>query len=1052
MRFIGDFHIHSHYSRATSRDLTPENLALWGQRKGLAVVGTGDFTHPGWTAELKEKLQGAEEGLFVLKEPLSGDRGASTRFLLTAEISTIYKYGEKVRKVHHLIFAPGFETVFRIQQKIERLGGNIRSDGRPILGMDSRDLLELCLEADEDILFVPAHIWTPWFSALGSKSGFDTIRECYRDLADHIFAVETGLSSDPPMNWICSFLDDYTVISNSDAHSPEKLGRESCLFDTGLSYPEITGALKEGRKAGFRGTVEFFPQEGKYHHDGHRKCGVSWDPLTTERHGGICPVCGKPVTVGVLNRIAQLADRRDITERPERDPFYSLIPLKEILAELEGVGAGSKKVGELYDAYLRRLGSELDILLRLDLEDLRHEMGPEAALSIQRMRERRVQVSAGYDGEYGRVNLLCPGEAHAPGAEEGTLFGEPENPAGEGLEPLEFLEFDVAAYREEKKIHQNSMVSSINVKDDRAFTAGSKGLNPEQKEAVMYNGGMSLILAGPGTGKTRTVVEKILHLVRTGTAPEGIIAVTFANKAAGQLRERIEAAGIAAADRLFEPGKVGVFTFHGLGLAILKEQLPLLGRDDDFSIIDEDEQAFLVTEKTECSAGDRKKLIEYAGNVKSGLLPVPDDADDDYNRFRGYQDMLKRNNCFDYDDLVYLPVRLFEGVPGKAEAFQERIHHLIVDEYQDINPMQHALLRLLAKNASICAVGDRNQSIYSFRGGSPESIDRFTLDFPGARVFHLSRSYRCPDTFLKAASQVLGEGESLLTGLAEEVSVRILKAPSAASEAEQLARDMEERSGGMGFFSLDSHVADSSTEGDTSLSEIAVLCRTSLLMPPLEKAFRDHRIPYRIIRAESLFKKEPYRSFFSFVRSSRRKSRLLDPPPVSLEEALEGFAASGNLRAGESDLMDMKTDLSPYWKEGEGVREFLEHARLGSDLDRYDPRIQAVTVMTIHAAKGLEFDTVYIPGCEDSVIPCSLAGEEVKDEEEEKRLLYVAMTRAKGNLILSYAEKRTIFGKTRPQKQSPFLISIEKDLLKRQEVRFQGDRGKTLDQLLLFKE
>ncbi|MCD4694768.1 MAG: endonuclease Q family protein, partial [Bacteroidales bacterium] len=285
MKFIGDFHIHSHFSIATSKELQPEYLDYWARKKGIKVVGTGDFTHPGWTKELKEKLEPAEEGLFKVKTefkkripfPVKGD----VRFLLTAEISNIYKKNGKVRKVHNVVFAPSFEVVEKIQGKLSALGFNITSDGRPILGLDSRDLLNICLDASEDIFFVPAHIWTPWFSALGSKSGFDSIDECYDDLSEYIYAVETGLSTDPPMNWMVSPLDKYTLISNSDAHSPEKLGRNANLFDTEISYPSIIGAMKTGDPKKFLGTIDFFPQEGKYHYDGHRKCGIRWSPLET---------------------------------------------------------------------------------------------------------------------------------------------------------------------------------------------------------------------------------------------------------------------------------------------------------------------------------------------------------------------------------------------------------------------------------------------------------------------------------------------------------------------------------------------------------------------------------------------------------------------------------------------------------------------------------------------------------------------------------------------------------------------------------------------------
>jgi DNA helicase-2/ATP-dependent DNA helicase PcrA len=435
MNFYADFHIHSHFSLATSRLLTPEHLDRWGRIKGIRVVGTGDFTHPGWLAELKEKLDPAEPGLYRLKPALrlptfggAADADDGVRFLLTAEISCIYKRSDRVRKVHNVLFAPDFETAERIQNRLRSMDFNITSDGRPILGFDSRDLLELALHASPDVFFVPAHIWTPWFSALGDKSGFDSIRECYADLADHIHAVETGLSSDPPMNWLCSPLDSYALISNSDAHSPEKLGREANRFDAELSYPAITEALKHPDSGRFLGTVEFFPQEGKYHHDGHRKCGVSWTPEETARHGGICPVCGNKVTVGVLNRVHQLADRRNPDGKAVRPPFRSVIPLCEVLSEIRSSGPHSKAVQADYAALIRRLGSELNILLDAAEEDIRTAGGKLLVEAVRRMRAGRVSVEAGYDGEYGRIRVFGPEDRQSLSQE--SLFIGAAGPPG----------------------------------------------------------------------------------------------------------------------------------------------------------------------------------------------------------------------------------------------------------------------------------------------------------------------------------------------------------------------------------------------------------------------------------------------------------------------------------------------------------------------------------------------------------------------------------------------------------------------------------------------
>ncbi|PKN97170.1 MAG: DNA helicase UvrD [Chloroflexi bacterium HGW-Chloroflexi-5] len=412
MKFFGDFHIHSHYSRATSKELTPEHLELSGRIKGLQVIGTGDFTHAGWLAELKEKLEPAEEGLFRLKDEYKLnsfiDETLPVRFLLSAEISNIYKKGDKVRKVHNVILAPDFETAEKINRQLESLGGNLRSDGRPILGLDSRDLLEIALEANENIFFFPAHIWTPWFSAMGSKSGFDSIQECYADLAPHIHAIETGLSTDAPMNWMVSSLDGYTLLSNSDAHSPEKLGRNANYFDTELSYGAITDAIASGN--GFLGTVDTYPQVGKYHYDGHRKCNVCFDPVKTIEHRGRCPVCGRGLTIGVMSRIAKLCNRTDVEERPDRKAFYPIIPLKELIAEIEGASPASKKVEQRYAELLKKLGNETHILMEKSIDDVAAAGEKMLAAALQRMRERRVNIAEGFDGEYGTVNVFQKGE------------------------------------------------------------------------------------------------------------------------------------------------------------------------------------------------------------------------------------------------------------------------------------------------------------------------------------------------------------------------------------------------------------------------------------------------------------------------------------------------------------------------------------------------------------------------------------------------------------------------------------------------------------------
>lgn len=416
MDYIADLHIHSPYSRATSPQSTLVGLAGWARVKGIQVIGTGDFTHPGWFSCLKEQLEPAEPGLFKLKNeaaivsPLAEvmPSAAPVRFLLSAEISCIYKRHGVVRKVHNLLYVPDFASAERLNARLGSIG-NIKSDGRPILGLDSHDLLEIMLELAPEGFLVPAHIWTPWFSLFGSRSGFDRIEECFGDLTPHIFALETGLSSDPDMNRLISGLDRFTLISNSDCHSPSKLGREANLFSTGLDFFSLRDAIREGRRDTFRGTVEFFPEEGKYHADGHRACRVCLEPAETCRLGLRCPVCGKPLTVGVCHRVMELADREKPLYRDDSPRVFSLIPLPELLSEIIGVGPASKKVMEQYRRCIDRFGSEFNLLLHTPLDEIRHE-NPLLGEALARMRSGRVIRKPGFDGEYGVIRVFDEGE------------------------------------------------------------------------------------------------------------------------------------------------------------------------------------------------------------------------------------------------------------------------------------------------------------------------------------------------------------------------------------------------------------------------------------------------------------------------------------------------------------------------------------------------------------------------------------------------------------------------------------------------------------------
>ena len=408
MKMIADLHIHSRFSMATSKEGTPENLDFWARKKGISLIGTGDFTHPVWREELKERLVSEGNGLYRLRDAYVKEEsrkfpGEGTRFVVSGEISSIYKKNGKTRKVHNVILLPSLEAADAMAQRLEKIG-NIHSDGRPILGLDSHDLLEMMLDVCPEGILIPAHIWTPHFSVLGAKSGFDSLEECFEELAPYIYALETGLSSDPAMNWRISKLDRYQLVSNSDAHSPSKLGREANLLDIDCSYEGLYRAIQTGE--GLEGTVEFFPEEGKYHFDGHRKCGVSLSPVEAERLGGICPVCGKKLTMGVDHRVEQLADRAEGFVKKDGKKYESLVPLPEVISACMGYSTASKKVQGCFEQMIQTLGTEFDILRNVPSEDIKSCAGERIAEGIENVRTGNVKRIPGYDGEYGKIELF----------------------------------------------------------------------------------------------------------------------------------------------------------------------------------------------------------------------------------------------------------------------------------------------------------------------------------------------------------------------------------------------------------------------------------------------------------------------------------------------------------------------------------------------------------------------------------------------------------------------------------------------------------------------
>ncbi len=1074
---IADFHIHSHFSRATSKQLTPEYLDYWARIKGIHVVGSGDITHPGWLAELKEKLEPAEEGLFRLKQACATVPEAArfpapdgeARFMLTGEISNIYKKDDKVRKVHNLVCVPDFATAEAIQCKLDEIG-NITSDGRPILGLDSKELFDLCLTICDRIMFIPAHIWTPWFSVLGAKSGFDSLTDCYEELTPLLAAVEMGLSTDPAINWMCSFLDDFSLLANSDAHSPEKLGRNANLLATDLSYTAMRDAIVRGDE-GLLGTISFFPQEGKYHFDGHRKCGICLDPVETFRNNGLCPKCGKPVTVGVANRAVELSDREDILQRPNRKAFHSLIPLKEILGELLGVGAGSKKVAEAYQEQIGMWGPELSILMDLPLDVIEREGDALLAEAIRRMRAGEILIREGYDGEYGNIRVFDQGEKERFSAQD-SLFQAVAPRSGVQKRPL--LTFDLAEYR--RLLEEKNRRATPEASSEDAGTRNSEGVpspprftfNAPQQAAMEHGQGPALILAGPGTGKTRVLVSRIQRLIESGTATaDTILAITFTNKAAQEMRERL-------ALLLGEAAKpVTVATFHALGLRILREQLDKTGRSEGFSLIDEEEKELIARHHLGWEKAAIKERLAFISRIKQLQADPADEPA--AHLLSAWQEALRDLNLFDLDDLLYLPLQLFADHADLAGHYRDRFPWLLVDEYQDVNRAQYALIRYLAPSAgaSLFAIGDPNQAIYGFRGADVRYIRQFAADYPEANLYHLNRSYRCPDTIIKASGHVLEEpgteqGAALLSGVPSQVKITIARHASDKAEAEFVARTIEQLLGGMSFFSIDSAVTRGDGQSDIGgLSDIAVLCRLGRQMEALEKALRDHHIPYRVVGETPFFRREPVKSVLRQCRAAhnrdnpflrRQVSELLAITDRQLRQwallptSRELVTAVVNHSATESDLPEHPAirRLLDLCAEHIEPRSFLDYLALGAVADDYSTRSEAVSLMTLHASKGLEFDAVFIPGCEQGLLPYALFDNQKSDINEEQRLLYVGMTRTKKRLFLSHADSRFLLGKEYHLPRSPFLDRIEQELLDQMHHKAKKNEPAGAEQLSLL--
>lgn len=1071
MKYIADLHIHSLYSRATSKASHLHGLAAWAAIKGIGVVGTGDFTHPGWFAHLHQYLEPAEPGFFRLKPDPCFDFQAlmpagihpatspfAIRFVLSAEVSSIYKRGGKVRKVHNLLYAPDFESVQRVNATLARLG-NIASDGRPILGLDSRDLLEILLEKAPEGFLVPAHIWTPWFSLFGSKSGFDSIEECFGDLSEHIFALETGLSSDPEMNRLISSLDRCALISNSDCHSPAKLGREANIFTTGFDYFSMREALRapvngEGEQV-FAATVEFFPEEGKYHCDGHRNCGVCLQPEATRQVNGLCPGCGKPLTIGVLHRVMELADRPQAVYPSGSPTVHSLIPLQEIVAELCGTGPASKKALEGYVRLINTFGSEFALLLDTPGEAIRAKGLPLVAEAIERVRENRVIRQPGYDGEFGVIKVFSAGE-RATLCGQGRLFG-----------PL-------TAHPPKKAKDRNQLALTPKAAEPAAAPV-VKELNSEQQQAVVSEAALILVQAGPGTGKTHTLVSRVLRTAAVSNLPCTVI--TFTNKAAAEVRARLQEALSDAGATLT------VATFHGYCLAQLRRSLP------DLQVAGPEERAAvfeaLFPELSEKARGEISRNLSVALR-----LAAEPPLDPEVTR---YFQVLAERSLIDIEAVVPRTVSLLQQGGAEAAAIRAATGHLFVDEFQDINQAQYTLITLLAQTATVFAIGDPDQAIYGFRGSDPKWFHAFIREYQ-PECHQLVRNYRSGSRIVHAAEQLIAHNPhprpvaamhpcSLLPG-----AIQVQSCASPDQEAVFIADQIELQLGGTSHRSLDHF--DSARTGKVSFRDIGVLYRTSRQAEALSTVLTARGIPFQLVNLEAYYTKGDCRLLYywmlllagtastgqQFILLEQEKGigkqslqHLHDCLPSSVPKiqtdlvfsrnisldgtaavALERFRALyGRMLALASGqpvatvllaLMDYY-HLDPQDAEmlrlrelamtfGDSLVSFADHLQSFSDSIVYDAKTEAVTLSTLHAAKGLEFSVVFIAGVEEGLVPLTprqqLESTAWREHlEEERRLFYVGMTRAVAILYLTWCAARASYstpGESR--KPSQFLAEL----------------------------
>jgi len=1075
MKFIADLHLHSKYSRATARNLDFENLYYAAQIKGVRVVGTGDFTYPAWIEEIESKLEETEPGLFCLKKEIAREIDKTVpekchnpvRFILQTEISNIYKKDDRVRKNHNLVYFPDIESVKEFNAKLDSIG-NIKSDGRPILGLDAENLLSIMLDINDKGFFVPAHIWTPWFSMFGSKSGFDSIEACFGSLKDHIFAVETGLSSDPPMNWRVEQLDNIRLISNSDAHSPGYIGRNASVFDTDLSFFHIRQALEKNDLKKYQGTLDMYPHQGKYHYDGHRKCNICLNPATTAKIDGICPECGRKVTYGVLNRVQELATRPEGYQPGNRHGFKSIIPLTDILSEIFEVGPKTKKVATHYNRAIKTLGPELSILLDKSYKEIETANVPLLAEAILKMRTGDVRIDPGFDGEYGKVNLFSKQEKEQLKGEKYFLFNLPVK-KGRARRKAETRVRNVSVGKEnqenetqgkknpEKKIIKRKSAAKQPAKSQDLLT----GLNPEQQKAVESSARATIIQAGPGTGKTRTLTAKIAWLVsKKDVDPASILALTFTNKAAEELKLRIE-------KHLSKKKKqVLATTFHSFCLGLLKEY-------KGFNAFIADDELRLSLIREAMGAKTPKKTAQKIGQMISSckqylLSPgdnlkkvLPKEGFDNFKKvYQAYQNLCKEQHVVDFEDLIFMTIQMLTGDEKICFKVQKRFRYVFIDEYQDLNFGQYELFKLISKTSQVVVIGDPDQSIYGFRGSDRKYFKQFARDFPGCEKIVLIKNYRSTQTILNASFQMISrsleteEKIKIFSDAKTHQKLIIKETATAHSEAVAIGKMIEKLVGGTSFFSMDAGKTGVSEQKEYSFADFAILCRTRRQYDTFVTIFEKEGIPFQAADKKALFEIEGIKQLIHHCTRAAQGEDFKNGLKESDSKIWLNFFWEKEIK--DQHLIDNDRtkkafkELLSLAELYTNLKDFLNALALNQDTDVLEFNVEKVSLMTLHAAKGLEFPVVFVAGCEQGFIPFAKDGKNIEDLEEERRLFYVAMTRAMDILCLTYAKKRSIYGKSVKRQRSFFIEDIEKNLMKMEKSMVYLDVRKKEKQLELF--